>query len=79
MAAAAAAAGVDTATQQKLQKLAQSDPVAYEKEMKKLGAAALANVDPATQERLAKLKESDPAAYEKEIKKLGAAVANPDT
>merc|ERR1740123_2834518 len=67
-------AGVDSATQEKLRKLSQSDPVAYEKEMKKLGAAALANVDPATQERMAKLKESDPAAYEKELKKLGAAV-----
>merc|ERR1712226_1156641 len=70
-----AAAGLDTATQQKLQQLAQSDPAAYEKEMKKLGAAALANVDPATQERLAKLKENDPVAYEKELSKLGAAVA----
>merc|ERR1712226_1221391 len=69
------AAGLDTATQQKLQQLAQSDPAAYEKEMKKLGAAALANVDPATQERLAKLKENDPVAYEKELSKLGAAVA----
>lgn len=61
--------------QEKLKQLKSSDPAAYEKEMKKLGAAAVANLDPKTQERLQKLKAADPAAYEKELAKLGAAAS----
>merc|ERR1719339_536845 len=65
IAGAAAVAGVDKATKEKLQKMKESDPAAYEAELKKIGAKAVANLDKATQERLAKLKASDPAAYEK--------------
>merc|ERR1712088_595967 len=75
IAGAAAVAGVDKATKDKLQKLKESDPAAYEAELKKIGAKAVANLDKATQERLAKLKASDPAAYEKELKKLGSVAA----
>jgi len=66
---------VDKATKEKLQKMKESDPAAYEAELKKIGAKAVANLDKATQERLAKLKASDPAAYEKELKKLGSVAA----
>jgi hypothetical protein len=75
IAGAAAVAGVDKATKEKLQKMKESDPAAYEAELKKIGAKAVANLDKATQERLAKLKASDPAAYEKELKKLGSVAA----
>jgi len=75
VAGAAAVAGVDKATKDKLQKMKESDPAAYEAELKKIGAKAVANLDKATQERLAKLKASDPAAYEKELKKLGSVAA----
>ena len=66
---------MDKATKEKLQKMKESDPAAYEAELKKIGAKAVANLDKATQERLAKLKASDPAAYEKELKKLGSVAA----
>jgi len=72
---AAAVAGVDKATKDKLQKMKESDPAAYEAELKKIGEKAVASLDKATQERLAKLKASDPAAYEKELKKLGSVAA----
>merc|ERR1711934_1006864 len=75
IAGAAAVAGVDKATKEKLRKMKESDPAAYEAELKKIGAKAVANMDKATQERLAKLKASDPAAYEKELKKLGSVAA----
>jgi len=76
IAGAAAVAGVDKATKDKLQKMKESDPAAYEAELKKIGLKAVANLDKATQERLAKLKASDPAAYEKELKKLGSVAAS---
>merc|ERR1712226_74578 len=70
--------------------LKENDPVAYEKELSKLGAAggaaagitgaaAVAGVDKATKDKLQKMKESDPAAYEAELKKIGEkAVASLD-
>merc|ERR1712037_43607 len=42
MGGAAALASVDPATQERLAKLKESDPAAYEKELKKLGAAVVA-------------------------------------
>jgi len=75
VAGAAAIAGVDKATGEKLQKMKESDPAAYEAELKKIGEKAVAGMDKATQERMAKLKASDPAAYEKELKKLGSVAA----
>ena len=53
----------------------ESDPAAYEAELKKIGEKAVAEMDKATQERMAKLKASDPAAYERELKKLGSVAA----
>ena len=53
----------------------ESDPAAYEAELKKIGEKAVAGMDKATQERMAKLKASDPAAYERELKKLGSVAA----
>merc|ERR1719323_2674245 len=55
IAGAAAVAGVDKATKDKLQKMKESDPAAYEAELKKIGEKAVANLDKATQERLANL------------------------
>jgi len=75
VAGAAAIAGVDKATGEKLQKMKESDPAAYEAELKKIGEKAVAGMDKATQERMAKLKASDPAAYERELKKLGSVAA----
>merc|ERR550532_2334304 len=45
IAGAAAVAGVDKATKEKLQKMKESDPAAYEAELKKIGAKAVANLD----------------------------------
>jgi len=74
--AGAAGGALDKAKQDQLKKLKDSDPAAYEKEMKKLGAAAVGSMDKATQDRLQKLQKSDPAAYEKELAKLGSASAS---
>jgi len=74
--AAVAGGALDKAKQDQLKKLKDSDPAAYEKEMKKLGAAAVGSMDKATQDRLQKLQKSDPAAYEKELAKLGSASAS---